>query len=152
MIQGKWFSPGQDLSAGVSEIRTAVFGRGADDLDAESWNVLVYLDNVPAAVGRIWWQDGSFRLGDIGVLEKYRHQRLGDLVLRLLLYKAQSHSAREVRLQCPPSLVGFFDRLGLQPDPSVNGNLVEMMIPGDGIDLDTCKNCPRQDCSHRQAD
>lgn len=152
MVQGKWFSPGQDLSAGVAEIRTAVFGRGVDDLDAESWNVLVYQDSVPAAAGRIWWHDGAYRLGDIGVLEPYRRQGLGDLVLRLLLYKAQGHSAREVRLLCPPALTGFFDRLGLQPDPSVSGSLVEMVIPGDDIDLDTCKSCPRRDCARRQTD
>ena len=53
MVQGKWFSPGEDLSA-LLPVREAVFSRGADDLDALSWNVLVYRDSVPAAAGRIW--------------------------------------------------------------------------------------------------
>ena len=106
MIQGKWFAPGDDLSA-LLPVREAVFGPGADAQDAESWNVLVLSDSVPAAIGRIWWQDGSFWLGGIGVLEEYRRRHLGDLVLRLLLYKAQSHSAREVRLICPANLTGL---------------------------------------------
>lgn len=142
MIQGKWFAPGSDLSD-VTPVRKAVFGRGADDLDTLSWNALVYEDSSPVAVGRIWWENGVYRLGDIGVLENHRRRRLGDLVLRLLLFKAQSHAAREVRLRCSRDLTGFFDRLGLKPEPSDDPETVEMMIPGDQIDLDTCKNCPR---------
>ena len=149
MVQGKWFSPDSDLSA-VLPVRKAVFGRGADDLDPLSWNVLVYEDSVPAATGRIWWQDGAYRIGDVGVLESRRRRRLGDLVLRLLLFKAQDHAAREVRLACPPDVTGFFARLGLKEQPSEGSPLVEMMIPGDEIDLDTCKNCPKSACPNRK--
>ena len=148
MVQGKWFSPGADLSD-LLPVRSAVFGHGADSLDALSWNVLVYQDSVPAASGRIWWQDGAFYLGDIGVLESFRHQRLGDLVLRLLLFKAQSHAAREVRLFCPRGVIGFFRRLGLQEQPSDNPDIVEMLISGDRINLDSCKNCPKVSCPNR---
>ena len=52
MIQGKWFAPGEDLSA-VLPLRTAVFGRGQDALDPLSWNVVVYEDEIPAGAGRI---------------------------------------------------------------------------------------------------
>ena len=149
MVQGKWFAPGSDLSA-LLPVREAVFGRGADALDALSWNTLVYEDSVPAATGRIWWQDGAYRIGDVGVLESRRRRRLGDLVLRLLLFKAQDHAAREVRLACPPDVTGFFARLGLKEQPSDGSPLVEMMIPGDEIDLDTCKNCRKSACPNRK--
>ncbi len=148
MVQGKWFSPGSDLSD-LLTVRNAVFGHGSDNLDALSWNVLVYQDAVPAATGRIWWQDGAFYLGDLCVLESCRHQHLGDLVLRLLLFKAQSHAAREVRLFCPRNLTGFFTRLGLKELPSEDPDKVEMMIPGDRINLDSCKNCPKTACPNR---
>lgn len=149
MIQGKWFAPGADLSAVVS-VRGAVFSRGADELDPESWNVLVLQDSVPVAAGRIWWRDGAYRIGDICVLEQARRRHIGDLVLRLLLFKAQSHAAREVRLVCPPDLTGFFARLGLREDGSAGEGLVEMMIPGDRIDLDTCASCPKSSCPNRK--
>ena len=149
MVQGKWFAPGSDLSD-LIPVRSAVFGRGWEDLDKSSWNVLVYDDSVPAATGRIWWENGAFWLGGIGVLESFRHRKLGDLVLRLLLYKAQSHSAREVRLRCPTDLTGFFERLGLQAQAGEHAGLVEMMIPGDLIDLDTCRNCPKASCPNRK--
>lgn len=149
MVQGKWFAPGSDLSA-LLPVRVEVFGRGQDDLDAVSWNALVYEDSVPAATGRIWWNNGSFWLGDIAVLENRRRRRLGDLVLRLLLFKAQSHAAREVRLRCPADLTGFFDRLGLRAQSSEVPGTVEMVIPGDAIDLDTCRNCPKAACPNRK--
>ena len=147
MIEGKWFPQGSDLS-GVLAVREAVFGRGGDDLDAQAWNVLVWQDGIPAATGRIWWQEGSFRLGDLGVLPEYRGQKLGDLTLRLLLFKVQSHYAREVRLRCAPDTAGFFSRLGFRPDPAAE-DPGEMLLPGDEIDLDTCKNCPKASCPNR---
>ena len=149
MVQGKWFAPGTDLTV-LLPVRESVFGRGSDDLDASSWNALVLEDSVPAATGRIWWENGAFWLGDIAVLEDRRRRRLGDLVLRLLLFKAQSHAAREVRLRCPRTLTGFFDRLGLRALPSDDPDTVEMVISGDAIDLDTCKNCPRSSCPSRK--
>ena len=126
-----------------------VFGRGADALDAESWNAVIYSDGVPAACGRIWWKDDAFWLGDIGVLEEYRGRRLGDLALRLLLFKAQSHSAREVRLRSPEETAGFFSRLGFRPVPG-SASPVEMSIRGADIDLDTCRNCHKADCPSRR--
>ena len=149
MVQGKWYAPGADISA-VLPVREAVFGRGSDHLDDISWNALVFEDTVPVATGRIWWEDGVYRIGDIAVLDSYRHRHLGDLVLRLLLFKAQSHSAREVHLFSPRSLTGFFSRLGLQTLPSDDPDSVEMAIAGEQIDLDTCKNCPKTTCPNRK--
>ena len=148
MIQGQWFAPGDDIAPLLS-VRQSVFSRGADSLDAESWNTLVLEDGIPAATGRIWYRDGVFWLGDICVLAASRGRRLGDLTLRLLLFKAQSHSAREVRLLCPENTESFFARLGLRP-VSRSGHQVEMMVPGDGIHLDGCKGCSKPDCPNRR--
>jgi len=149
MIQGKWFAPGEDLSAGVAPVREAVFGTSCRRTDPEGWNTLVYLDGRPAASGRIWWEDGAFRLGEIGVLPDLRGRRLGDLVLRLLLFKAQSHAAREVRLCCGGETEGFFSRLGFRAE-SRSGGLVEMLLPGDEISLDSCASCRKQNCPNRK--
>ena len=148
MIQGKWFPQGSDLSDALS-VRRAVFGRDLDDLDASAQSAVVYLDDAPAASGRLWWRDGSFWLGEIGVLPDFRGCRLGDLTLRLLLFKAQSHYAREVRLLCPPETEGFFTRLGLRASGRKEGGLSELWIPGDEIDLDTCKSCRKANCPNR---
>ena len=139
MIQGKWFSPGTDISEAL-KIRHAVFGDSFSGTDNDGWNLLIFDDDIPAATGRIWWSGGAFWLGYIGVTEEHRGKKLGDLALRLLLFKAQSHSAGEVRLISPEHLTGFFSRLGFQP-VSTSGAGVEMFLNGSDIDLDSCRNC-----------
>ena len=149
MIQGKWFAPGEDLSEEVLPIQKKVFGISGSDTDPAGWNALVYLDDQPAASGRIWWQEDAFWLGNIGVLPEFRGRRLGDLVLRLLLFKAQSHAAREVRLFCPAETEGFFARLGFRPVSWESGT-VGMLLPGSEIVLDSCASCKKQNCPNRQ--
>lgn len=149
MIQGKWFAPGEDLSMGVLPVREKVFGVSGPLMDPEGWNALVYMDNLPVASGRIWWYEDAYWLGDIGVVPELRGRRLGDLVLRLLLFKAQSHAAREIRLRCPEETEGFFSRLGFRP-VSRNDGLIEMMIPGNEVSLDSCANCAKQNCPNRK--
>ncbi len=149
MIQGKWFAPGEDLSAEVLPIREKIFGVSGSAKDPEGWNALVYMDDVPAASGRIWWSEGAFWLGEIGVIPEMRGRRLGDLVLRLLLFKAQSHAAREIRLFCPEETEGFFARLGFRPIVRSAGS-VEMMIQGDEVSLDSCAGCAKQNCPNRK--
>ena len=148
MIEGKWFAPGEK-SEEVLSLRQEVFGRGADILDGLSWNALIYQDGKPAATGRIWWENGAYRVGDICTAASMRSQKLGDLTLRLLLYKAQSHAAREVRLRCPVSFAGFFTRLGFREESRENETM-EMLLPGNEINLDSCQNCRKANCPNRK--
>lgn len=148
MVDGKWFAPGSDLITAYN-IREAVFGTREDALDPESWNVVVRYDEQPVGTGRIRWQEGAFWLDRIGVLPAWRGKKMGDLVLRLLLFKAQTHAAREVCLVCDASLTGFFSRLGFHEVPG-SGDLVLMSIRGEDIDLDTCKNCNKANCPNRK--
>lgn len=147
MIEGKWYPQGSDLSD-LLPVREAVFGRGMDALDAESWNVLVWQDGIPAGTGRLWWRDGAFQIGDLGVLPDWRGKRIGDLLLRLLLFKAQSHFAREVRLRCPENVTGFFSRLGFREETR-DRDEIEMVLPGDSILLDGCAACKKENCPSR---
>lgn len=148
MIDGKWLAPGEDISSAL-EIRNAVFGLSSDPLDAESWNVIARMDDTPVAAGRIRWFEDAFWLDRIGVLPDWRGKRMGDLILRLLLFKAQTHAAREVCLICDPEVTGFFTRLGFRK-VSRNGDSVLLHIKGEDIDLDTCKGCLRKDCPNRK--
>lgn len=148
MIQGKWIPQGGDLSEALS-VRKTVLNRGEDPLDAQAQNVVVYQDGVPAATGRIRWENGAFWLDGLAVLPDCRGKRLGDLTLRLLLFKAQSHFAREVRLICPPDVEGFFSRLGFHPDGG-GENAREFLLPGDEIELDSCKACRKVNCPSRR--
>ena len=148
MVEGKWFAPGAEITQAL-EIRQAVFGRGADGQDAMSWNVLVWHEGEAAATGRLWWQDGAFWLGDIAVLPEKRGQGLGDLTLRLLLFKAESHAARLMKLVCPPDVAPFFARLGFQQEEPRADGLIAMSLRGEELCLDSCKGC-QKDCPNRK--
>jgi hypothetical protein len=121
MVEGKWFPQGADIREPLA-LRRAVFGRGRDALDDEARQVVVYREGAPVGAARLWWQDGGFRMGDVGVLQESRGQGYGDLLTRLLLYKALSHNAASVTLVCPAAVAPFFVRYGFRAldsgDPS----------------------------------
>lgn len=148
MVEGKWFAPGAEIGQALG-IRRAVFDRGADELDALSWNVLVWHEGEAAATGRLWWRDGAFWLGDVAVLPERRGLGLGDLTLRLLLFKAESHAARLMKLACPADVAPFFGRLGFRAEETREDGMVVMLLRGEELCLDSCKAC-QKDCPNRQ--
>ncbi len=140
MVQGHWFPIGADLSA-VLDVRARVFGRGRDALDACSQQVAVYDGGEAVGAARLWWQDGAFRLGDVGVLEDRRGRGFGDLLVRLCLFKALTHGATEIRLTSPGETEPFFAKYGFRPDGG------DMAIRAEDVRLSHCGgNCA--ECGH----
>ena len=111
MIEGKWFVQNSDITQPLA-LREAVFARGRDALDAQAQQVVVYREGLPVGTGRLWWQDGGFFAGDIGVLPAQRGQGYGDLLVRLMLYKATTHHAQSLCVVCPADVCAFFARYG----------------------------------------
>ena len=149
MVQGRWFSMGSDLAVPM-QVRRQVFGRGEDATDQAAQQVVVYENGVPVGSARLWWQDGAFQLGDVGVLADKRGRGFGDLLVRLLLYKSLTHSASVIRLQTPAETVGFFAQYGFLTDGEANG-LTQMHIKGEDVQLSHCGgNCA--ECGHRSSE
>lgn len=139
MIQGKWLRPGDPLDL-VLPLRQTIFQTGQDALDQECWNAVIFDDGEPAAIGRIWWQEGVYHLGLIGVDPQRRGKGLGDLVTRLLLFKAQQHAAREIALCCPEDVRGFFKPYGFEVSSTQNDQCF-MTLDGAVLCLDSCQGC-----------
>lgn len=145
MVQGKWFSPGSDIAVPVA-VRQRVFGRGKDALDDQSWLITVYREDAAVGSGRLWWADGRFQMGDVGVLEEERNRGYGDLLVRLLLYKALTHNAGVIALSAPESVAPFFARYGFIRE-TADGATVGMSIQGKDVCLSHCGgNCAQ--CNH----
>lgn len=160
MIQGRWISPGQSFEEAL-RLRDMVFvqeqGFSAeleqDDKDALSWHVLLYLDGAPAATGRIYYHEGAYWLGRICVQKDARGQGLGDLVVRMLLDKAQRHYAPKVCLGAQAQVIPFYAKYGFVPcgEPYEEEGVPHqvMCIRGEDINLtgtcggncDTCDAC-----------
>lgn len=146
MVSGKWYPMGSDLSVPL-QIRKQVLGLEADALDAMSQHVVVFDGDEPAGSARLWWADGAFRMGDIAVTENKRGRGFGDLLVRLLLYKALTHSASLICVDAPKALESFFAQYGLTAAGEADG-MVSMSIRGEDVQLSHCGgNCA--ECGHR---
>ena len=149
MVQGRWFPCGSDLALPLS-LRQSVFGRGQDATDAIAQLVVVFPGGVPVAAARLWWQDGAFVIGDLGVLPDRRGRGFGDLLVRLTLFKALTHSAEIIRLECDAQTEAFFARYGFAASGRQNG-LTQMSIRGENVQLSHCGgNCAG--CDHPSAE
>ena len=146
MVQGRWFPMGSDLSLPLS-LRMQVLGRGADETDAMAQHVVVFEDGEAVGAARLWWADGAFQLGEMCVPEEKRGKGFGDLLIRLLLYKALTHSASLIELETLPATEAFFAKYGFTPCGEKDG-LIRMSIRGEDVQLSHCGgNCA--ECGHR---
>lgn len=141
MVQGKWYPMGDDLTVPLS-LRKAVFGTERDELDDGAWQVVVLKEDRAVGAARLWWADGAFWLGDVGVLEDVRGQGFGDLLMRLLLFKALTHHAALIRLTAPSAVAPFFAAYGFKRESGSTENAVAMCIHGQDVQLSHCGgNC-----------
>ncbi|MEG1471726.1 MAG: GNAT family N-acetyltransferase [Clostridia bacterium] len=146
MVHGKWF-PAGDPAVQALQIKQSVFGVGTDETDGVSQHVVVYREGEALGAARLWWENGAFWLGDVAVLPSARKQGFGDLLVRLLLFKALSHNAQAIRLQATAQTVLFFAQYGFQAEASGG----EMFIRGADVQLSHCGGqC--EGCDHRTAD
>ena len=116
------FIPGtQDLSEPYA-IRRAVFieeqncpeEEEYDAFDEQALHLMVYVDEQPAATGRIWFDGTDFRIGRLAVLTSFRGQKIGDLALRLLLYKAFSSGAQSIKISAQTYIMPFYRKFGFK--------------------------------------
>lgn len=87
-----------------------------DAYDKCALHLMVYVDEIPAATGRIWHDGNSFRIGRLAVLREFRGQKIGDLALRLLIYKAFSSGAEELNISAQTYVRGFYEKFGFRAE------------------------------------
>ena len=122
MIEGKWFAQGADIAQPLA-VRAAALGMGRDETDDTAQQVVVYREGAPV---------GTARLGGVCVLPQERGRGYGDLLVRLLLFKALTHGASLIALDCPADVEPFFRRYGFAGE---NGQL---SIRAEDVHLSHC--------------
>ena len=114
------FIPGNQDTSEPFAIRREVFEKEQscpetedfDGFDAAALHLMIYVDEMPAGTGRIWHDGKCFRIGRLAVLPQYRGQKIGDLALRLLIYKAFSSGAEELAVSAQTYLRKFYEKFG----------------------------------------
>jgi predicted GNAT family N-acyltransferase len=120
MIRGKFLTSAEDASA-VHAVREAVcraegIPGGVDCHDRMAVYALAFdEDDSPSGSGRLYLHDDRFVIGCVGVLPEKRGKGLGDLILRMLLYRAQELNAPEVYALIRPGGEAFYAQYGFSP-------------------------------------
>ncbi len=136
MILTRWFHGTSDFDA-VRALRTAVFveeqGMPArlefDEFDAMAMHVVVYDGKEPAGTGRLYYDGSMFRIGRVCVLKEKRGQRLGDMLVRLLLDRALNVNAPSIRIYARPELTEFYGKFGFTAcgEPFIENGVAEVV-------------------------
>ncbi len=155
MIRGKFLTSRDDVSQ-IMDIRRRVFvdeqgfapESEIDEFDKMAVYALAFDEaDRPAGAGRLALDaDGRFRIGRVCVLKDARGQGLGDLIMRMLLFRAQELNAPSVWIAAQLPAADFYARYGFKPYGEAfdeEGVAHRMMtVEAGGIHLDgSCSGC-----------
>ncbi|MDL2206792.1 GNAT family N-acetyltransferase [Eubacteriales bacterium OttesenSCG-928-N13] len=165
MIRGRFMTSNDDCSA-IFALRERVFVRELgfsannvrDAYDDMAYYALVFDErDVPSGTGRLALIDDRFVLGKMCVLPSVRGQGMGDLLMRMLLLRAQEMNAPAVYIRARLDAVPFYERYGFKltdENEDVEGQPhIWLRALADEIDIEgSChkeaKDCPPdQNCA-----
>ncbi len=149
------FLPGNEDISEPLAIRREVFveEQGApeagefDDLDSSALHLMVYVEEAPAATGRIWHDGKVFRIGHLAVRKPYRGQLIGDLSLRLLVYKAFASGAETLTVSAQTYIASLYAKFGFK---SVGEEYMEAGRPRIEMRLNKDEVVYPSACGHQQ--
>ncbi len=122
MIESKWIRPGEDISE-ARALRREVFEAELgwtremheDAMDPYSYHLVLYFGDEAVAAGRICYGGvGVARLDRICVKKRYRHQGIGDGLVKVLDYKASQLGMGQSRVETRSDLERFYTRIGFE--------------------------------------
>ncbi len=140
MFRGKFLSSMDNIDA-VLAVRAQIpefSGAAREPQDAMAFYALTFdEDDAPCGSGRLYIDaDSHFRIDRLGVLPDRRGNHLGDLLARMLLYRARELNAASVYADVPASVAPFFARYGFARLDSSQSDPVAMKVSADGIHLE----------------
>lgn len=132
VITNKWFL-GKSEFESIENIRRTVFIEGLsiseeeefDEFDEVSVHLVIYIDDIPVATGRIWHDNKEVKVGRLAVLKSFRGIGIGDLALRLLLIKT-FRTTNEIVINARLHLKDFYSKFGFR---AVGEEFIEAGLP-----------------------
>lgn len=112
MIESKWILPGEDASC-PRGLMKRVFGRERDDIGKYATFAVLYESGRPIAAGALYHSADGFHIDGLCVLEEERGKYVGDLLVRLILWKAMQFADR-LTADVPEAAEGFFAPFGFR--------------------------------------
>ena len=110
MITNKWFRGIDDLSL-VGSLRKEIFNVGLNNSDLFSWHVVIYLQDKPVGFMTLAPMNyGEWKIAYLGVCKEYQGQKIGDLLMRLVVLKAEQITMEKIYSDIHP----FFEKYGFK--------------------------------------
>lgn len=86
-----------------------------DEIDEQAHHLVIYKNNEPIAVGRMYQENkDTMILGRIATLKEYRGQHIGSLIVKCLETKAKELGYLVTKLSAQQRAQGFYETLGYQ--------------------------------------
>ncbi len=139
MIRSSW-KFGNNIDE-VTDIRKSV-GDVQSDSDEKSIQLILYDGDTPAACGSLYFGSGAYRIAHCCVRPELQKKYLGDMLVRLLLFRGFNMMAEKIVIQPTPETVGFFSRYGFsRVDDFMEVTPQTLKLEGKcGHDCSTCVN------------
>ena len=120
MIRGKYLTSSDDVSQVLAlrgdVARAEGLQSGEDCHDRMAVYALVFdEDGAPAGSGRLYLDEDRFVIGCVGVMPDRRKKGLGDLIMRMLIFRAQELNAPAVYALIRPGEEMFYAHYGFKP-------------------------------------
>ena len=151
MYTGKFFTSMNDSAHTAVAVRAQIpeFNPEQDEHDAMAIYAVAFdEDSLPSGTGRLYIDDEShFRIDFLGVVPEKRGRYIGDLIARMLLFKAQQLNAASVYISAPVNVIRFFARYGfaLMRD---DGKIAQMSVSAEDIRLEgSCSKGRTERCA-----
>ena len=112
MIASRWFHRTKDLEE-VYDIRKKALTQEEMDLgldDYRAYHVVVFEKDKPLGCGSLCFVSGEYILYGVAVLEQYRKNGYGDLIIRMLIRKVFDLHANKLIAYVPEKMVRFFEK------------------------------------------
>lgn len=102
-------------------------------------------DNNALGTGRLYIKDDKFHIGRVCVVKELRNMKIGDFIMRMLLYRAQDLHAGSVTLSARADKVNFYAKYGFEPVGEIftfGGQAQrEMRVEGEKINIEGTCHC-----------
>lgn len=163
MIRGRYLTSMEDTTE-ILALRHRVFvdeqgfspENERDRFDDMAIYALVYDENnTPSGTGRLYIDDDNhFAIGRVCVLKEARGKEMGDLIMRMLLYRAQELNAPSVHILSQLPVVPFYQKYGFEPYGEIvlDENVPHRLMRASAEAIDIEGSCSRQRSGCAQCD
>lgn len=110
---------GLDNIPEAAMIRTVVFieeqgfENEFDETDKYAYHAVIFCNGAPSAAGRMYSdENGSFHIGRIAVMQEFRRNGLGRMIVELLEDKIAELGGKTVVLSAQTRVKGFYEAMG----------------------------------------